>query len=283
MRFYKAHALGNDFLIIRSNRRVKDLPALARAICDRHFGIGADGLVIFAPARRGADFSMRIFNADGSEAEISGNGLRCLTAVLYQQGLAARKRIRIGTKAGIREARLLGRDGNTFYLETNMGRPSFAPAQIPFSAPPELEQVIDYPLRAGDAVYKITALSMGNPHCVVFCDNLLSVDVKSIGPLLEKHASFPLGANVEFVQVLDRRTIEVLFWERGVGPTFASGTGSSAAAVAAVIKGLADEELTVITGGGRLNVLWPARQHVILIGPATIVCQGRFNPWAGPS
>src|SRR5213594_966619 len=213
--FVKTHALGNDFILVEQSSKVPaDHSGLARRICDRYFGIGADGLILWQAA---ADsFTVRIFNSDGSEAECSGNGLRCAAAYLIESGQWPQAQIQLQTVSGLYTLRRAGGE-----YEADMGVPSLRPEQIPFIAERPRDRVIDYPLRAGDEEVRITACATGNPHCSLFVAELDDKTVERIGPRLERHPAFPNRTNVEFIRVLNEREIQVAFWERGVGPTYA--------------------------------------------------------------
>jgi len=262
MRFAKAHSLGNDFLFVEATALPDgvELGSLSRAICERHRGIGADGLVIFGEAYE--RFSMRIFNCDGSEAEMSGNGLRCLGAVLRFSGRATGDRIDVNTKAGPRTLELLEAQGPRFLFRAGMGRPENPQLGVPIT--------ID-----GQTLHA-TTLSMGNPHATLFTEALDFDVLRKIGPRIERHPHFPNRTNVELVHVLDRRAIEVGFWERGVGETGASGTGASAAAVASILNGKVDDEVRVRCPGGILDVSWAGRDEVRVSGEAVVVAEGDY-------
>ncbi len=252
--FTKAHGCGNDFLIVADDpARFTPLDRFVRDICDRHFGVGADGLYFLSPAAGDAAAEIRLYNSDGSHAELSGNGTRCVAAALLDEGRhpdAGSLRIRTG--AGVKELRLLGRDGRRFRFEMRVG-----------------------PARVDPGPEGTLAVWLGNPHCVAFVESF-GFDWRARGRALERHARFPAGTNVEFVRLLDRHTVEARFWERGAGHTLASGTGSSASAVASIHAGHAVSPVTVRTEGGDLEVRWEQQEEVYLIGPAEIVCRGEF-------
>ena len=268
--FVKTHALGNDFILVEQNSRVlSDHSELAQRICDRYFGIGADGLILWQSA---ADsFKIRIFNRDGSEAECSGNGLRCVAAYLIESGRWPKDEIRLETISGVYTLRRAGQQ-----YEADMGRPQLVPDAIPFRAPVPIEKVVDYPLTANGHLFAITACSTGNPHCSLFVDKLDDSYIEKVGPLLEKHPTFPHRTNVEFIHVLNDREIEVAFWERGVGRTYASGTGSCGATVASILNGKTQRRITVHTKGGKLTVEWPENGRLKLTSTANIVAEGNY-------
>jgi len=279
MEFTKLQGMGNDFLVTL----IDDLPEaigggeLARQICDRHFGAGADGLVVGERCPdANADFRSRIFNADGGEAEVSGNGTRCLAAYLYHSGLWARPEIRIETAAGVKNGRLVSNVGLHYEFEFNMGKPIMASREIPVNIDPPVDRVVDYGLKAANKNYEVTCVSLGNPHCSVFLENVSDDDLAEIGTLIECHGLFPRRTNVEFVQVISANEIAVRFWERGVGRTNSSGTGSCAAAVASALLGLTGRAVTVRTAGGDLAVRWSGDDMVYLTGAAEVVYEGRW-------
>jgi len=281
MDFAKLHGLGNDFLILKAGEFAgsqHSLASLAKAICDRHCGVGADGILFYQPTSGDteADFSALIFNADGSRAEMSGNGVRCLAAWLLHSRQQKLPGIRIRTVAGIKTLMLKEQHGLTYHFECSMGHPILDPVRVPVKLGEKGRPLLDCPLTFGSEVVRISVCSLGNPHCTTFWDDLSKTPVESLGPALEQHQAFPHRTNVEFVQVLDRHRLRVRFWERGVGPTLASGTGSSAAAVAAILLGNADSPLTVETTLGALQVRWAANEELFLSGPAAIVCAGTY-------
>ena len=280
MRFTKLHGLGNDFLVVGPAERAEPASAatLARRMCDRHTGVGADGLIFLTPAEgQPARVGFRIFNADGSEAEVSGNGLRCAAAFLVSSRAGAPARVLFLTAAGERQSEVVACRGRLCEVAVDLGRPGLASRDIPFHEGRPLDRVVDHPLTAGFNDYRVTCVSMGNPHCCLFYDRLPArVDWHRIGGEIESHPAFPKRTNVEFVRVLGRGEIEVLFWERGVGETMASGTGSAAAAVASALKGLTDRAVTVRTAMGGLKVEWPEGGGVLQTGPAEVVFSGDF-------
>ena len=284
MRFAKLHAMGNDFLVVEATELLEGVPAerVAAMLCDRHYGAGADGLVLLAapaPGDREADWASRIFNADGSEAEVSGNGTRCLAAYLEATGRwpAGSDTVRIATAAGVKRVRLAAGRGAEREFEMEMGVPRFASAEVPMALERPLERVVGYPLDVDGARYAVTALSVGNPHCTLFVDDLDAVDVRELGSKIERHPLFPRRVNVEFVRVEAPDRLRVRFWERGVGATLSSGTGSSAATVAAVVNGLAERAVTVETPAGPLRATWREADGVVLLsGPAELVYTGTW-------
>lgn len=280
MRFAKLHALGNDFLIV-GPAAGPGSPAfgdLARRICDRHTGVGSDGLIVLDPGPgKPRSASFRIFNTDGSEAEISGNGLRCATAFLARSGGASPSKVIFRTAAGDRPCEVLASNGPRFEVRAGLGAPRLASTDIPFDDGRPRDTVIDYPLTIGRKAHAVTCVSLGNPHCVLFFDDLPDrVERLQLGSSIETHPFFPNRTNVEFVRVAGRDGIEVFFWERGVGETLASGTGSAAAAVASILKGLTGRRVQVRTALGELAVEWPEGGEVSQTGPAEFVFDGDF-------
>lgn len=270
--FWKMHGLGNDYIVI-DNRNGElgegELSKLAFKLCDRRFGIGADGLLLIYPSHK-ADVKMRIFNQDGSEAEMCGNGIRCLAKYCFENGLVQKRSILVETLAGVKALDLKIEDGLVKSVRVNMGSPSFKAEDVPIKWDGTF---INNPIYVGGETIKATALSMGNPHCVVFVEDVEGYPVKSIGPLLENHELFPKRTNVEFVQVISRDKLKVKVWERGVGETLACGTGACASVVAAKVLGKVDEKVTVKLPGGELTVEY--RNGVVFMeGPAEKVFEG---------
>jgi diaminopimelate epimerase len=279
MRFEKFQALGNDFLIVRES----DLPAplaeqaqFIRLLCDRHFGAGADGVEVLLDqsAVEDADFAVRLFNSDGGETPISGNGTRCVGAYLYYHGLWSEPWVRIATGAGIKRLTLVGREASRFVFASEMGRPRLRSGEIPIRLDQPRERVTGQRLDLDGRTIEFTATSMGNPHCSIFVEDFASIDWRGIGAAIETHPLFPDRTNVEFVRVLSRDRIEVRFWERGVGPTLASGTGACGAAVAAMLNDRTDRQVYVQTEAGELIVEWGADGLIVQTGEARPVYQG---------
>lgn len=290
--FAKAHGLGNDFLLVRADDVAGVDPGeLARRMCDRHTGAGADGLVLLGAspvpsAAEGtvADATFRIFNSDGSEAGLSGNALRCAGAWLLgraclegSRGKGTQERIVLETKVGPREQFFVRREGNAWILSAEIGKPSFAASSVPFYPPkPPAEPIVGYALPVGDATIAVTVLSMGNPQCILFADEWEVLDWMALGAEIERHPFFPDRTNVGFVRVLAPDRIEARFWERGAGHTLASGTGSCACAVAAHLNSKTGRRVTVEVALGCLEVNWRDDQMVELTGPAEITVEGSF-------
>ncbi|GBC83045.1 Diaminopimelate epimerase [bacterium HR10] len=280
--FYKLQALGNDFIVVAREHLPEEdaVERWAARWCHRHFGIGADGVILVTPLSAGseADFEMRLWNADGTEAEISGNGIRCLAAYLLFTHRWQEPSVRIRTKAGVKRLERIRQEGTRFEFLTDMGVPALSSEAIPMALEPARPRVIGFPVRIGEREILVTACSMGNPHCVVFVDDLAAVDVRELGSALERHPLFPARTNVEFVRIRDRRNLEMRIWERGVGETLASGTGASAALVAAVLNGLAEREAWVHTSMGALHVQWRPDDHIVVVGSAEVIFWGE---WVG--
>ncbi len=279
MKLTKAQSLGNDFLIIEPGESggIADLPAFVRRVCDRHTGVGADGLIIVTLLDTGKALAgFRIFNADGSEAEISGNGLRCAAAYLLAGGKVPGPKVVLRSNTGDRECDLIEFAGQAPRIRVEMGRPRLASAEIPFDDGVPRDRLIDYPLAIQGKTYPVTAVSIGNPHCAIFLDRFPArVEWQEIGREVEAHPFFPNRTNVEFIRVISRSEIEVRFWERGVGETMSSGSGSSAAAVAAILKNLTDRIVEVRTPLGKIVVEWE-RESVFQSAPVELVFEGRL-------
>jgi len=274
--FTKFHGLGNDFIVARGRGLPRPLPKLARLIADRHTGVGADGfLVVLPPRNKKHTARVRFFNADGSEPEISGNGLRCVGAFLAGDR-PSRRPLKIETAAGVRSLKLVGAERNKWTFEVSMGPPVLAPEAIPFSAGDYSAPIVGFPLRTRSGVLAVTVTSMGNPHCTVFVSDFASLDWRGLGAEIETNDLFPNRTNVEFVKVISRHEIEVRYWERGVGETMSSGTGSCGATVASILNGLTEKKVRVRTIAGNLEVEWPEKGEVMLTGPAERVAQGIY-------
>jgi diaminopimelate epimerase len=279
-RFTKFHGLGNDYLVIEAGEliEVKDLGEFAIRICNRHYGAGGDGIAIIDKCTSGeADFNCRIFNPDGSEAGLSGNGTRCAVAYLYYKGLWERDELRLSTRTGLKRYFPRGqREPGKFLFESELGQPKFDTGTIPMSITPALEKVIGYPLPVNGESFPITAMQMGNPNCCIFVDDFDSLDWRRIGKAIENHPQFPDRTNVVFVRVPERKLIELRIWERGVGETTASGTCSCAGAVAAMVNDKADRDVRVLMEGGEVKILWRDDDQVVITGTAEVVYSGEW-------
>lgn len=279
MKFIKVHSLGNDFLIIdfAKVKQLSEIGNLAQRICDRHIGVGADGLLLISiQDKEKGIVNFRIFNSDGTEAEVSGNGLRCAAASLYLQKKISIPCMVFNTTAGERKCELIQQEKNLFLLKIDMGVPHLKSQKIPFDDGTAHDKIIDYPLSINQKIYPITVVSVGNPHCAIFVDRFPSrIEWHQIGREIESHPFFPNRTNIEFIRVLNRQEIEVLFWERGVGETLSSGSGSCAAAVASILKNLTDRSVKVRTSMGNLTVEWE-KEQVYQTGPSEVVFEGDF-------
>jgi diaminopimelate epimerase len=281
MQFIKFHGFGNDYLVFEAEHLagVDSLNEYARQLCDRHYGAGADGITVVRAARddEEADFVVRIFNADGSEAGLSGNGTRCTVAYLYYRGLWSQDQLRLKTRTGVKLYRLRERESlGHYWFESELGRPGFDSASIPMLTDKPRERVTDYPLVVEGEQLRVTALSMGNPNCIIFVDNFDELNWRRTGRALENHEQFPERTNVVFVRVIDRSQIEVRLWERGVGETKSSGTCSCAAAVASAINDKTGRHVKVQTEGGLIEVVWREDGEVVMTGRADVVYSGEW-------
>ena len=273
MIFTKMHGLGNDYVCINCFReRVEDPPGFARTLCDRHYGIGADGLILICPSKV-SDFKMEIYNSDGSVAGMCGNGIRCLGKYVYDYRLTGKETLSIETKSGIRNMYLHIQDGKAYGAMVDMGVPRLNAHSIPILS--EKDLVINDPIEVQKKNYRMTGISMGNPHAVIFLEEINGISLEETGRELEFHPRFPERANIEFCHVTARDRMEIRVWERGVGETLACGTGACAAVVASVLNDLTDEEVIVKLLGGELSVRWDRKvNHVFLEGPAVKVFDG---------
>lgn len=275
MKFTKMHGIGNDYIYVNSFEEQIAQPAeVARAVSDRHFGIGSDGLILILPSTQ-ADFRMRMFNADGSEAQMCGNGIRCLAKYVYDRGMTQKTTIQVETLAGVLALQLFPSHGVVEKVCVKMGEPRLERAQIPMQGP--AGRVLREPLVVDGTTFEVTAVSMGNPHCIVFVDDPQTFDVTSWGPRFEHHPAFPEGVNTEFVQVLDAQTFSMRVWERGSGETLACGTGASAVAVACHLTGRTERRVTGHLRGGSLELEWNETDNqVYMTGPAVEVFNGEW-------
>lgn len=279
MKFTKIHSLGNDFLVIDEKEAsgFKEKGPLARSICERHTGVGADGLLLISIKNKQKGIvNFRIFNSDGTEPEISGNGLRCAAAFLYHENKVESNRLLFLTPIGEREIFLIEKNKHFFQIRIEMGVPRFSSQEIPFDDGREHEKIIDYPLSINQKIYPITAVSLGNPHCAIFFDRFPSrLEWHQISREIELHPFFPKKTNIELIRRLSQDEIEVLFWERGVGETLSSGSGATAAAIASILKGLTGRNVKVRTNMGTLLVEWEEAK-VFQTGPAEVVFNGSY-------
>ncbi|MFW6155230.1 MAG: diaminopimelate epimerase [Planctomycetota bacterium] len=275
MRFVKMHGLGNDYVYVDCfEQDVPDPAALAVTISDRHFGVGSDGLILVYPDGD-ADCRMRMFNADGSEAQMCGNGVRCLAKYVYDHNRCRKNPVRVATGAGIKTIDLrLGPDGTVAEGTVDMGTPILAGRDIPTTF--DTERVVDAPLTVDGQQWAVTCVSMGNPHAILYVDDVAAVDLPRTGPAIEHHEAFPERINVHFVQVHSSSEVTAVHWERGSGPTLACGTGAAAVCVAGVLTGRGGRKLTAHLPGGDVMLEWRDDDHVLLTGPAVEVFSGEW-------
>ena len=277
--FTKFHGLGNDYLVIEAEqlKDVENLGEFARRICNRHYGAGGDGIAIISKSETdGADFNCRIFNPDGSEAGLSGNGTRCAVAYLYYKGLWSKDELRLSTRTGLKRYFPRGQQSGKFVFESELGQPKFDTASIPMSITPPLDKVVNYPLLVNGERFPVTAMQMGNPNCCIFVDNFDALDWRKIGKAIEVHDQFPDRTNVVFVRPVERDFIELRIWERGVGETTASGTCSCAGAVAAMVNDKADRDVRVLMEGGEVRIQWRTDSEVVITATAEVVYSGQW-------
>jgi diaminopimelate epimerase len=283
-RFIKFHGFGNDYIVIESEQlsHAGSLNDFARRICNRHYGAGADGIAVVSVAQNDvADFHVRIFNPDASEAGLSGNGTRCAAAYLYYQNLWNGPELRLDTRSGVKRYFLRDQPAPGKYVfESELGQPRFDSQSIPMLTKPLLERIVEHPLVVEGETVRITALQMGNPNCCIFVNRFAELDWRRLGPLIENHKQFPQRTNVVFVRVQDRKTIELRIWERGVGETTASGTCSCAAAVAAIINDKTERLVKVLMPGGEVKINWRDDDEVVITGSAEVIYAG---DWLEPA
>lgn len=279
LKFTKMTGLGNDYIYVdcTNGTKFRNIPEMAKKLSNRHFGVGSDGLILIdKPDNEQSDFKMRIFNSDGSEAEMCGNGIRCMAKYIHDNGLSRKDKISIDTIAGIKKVKILeDDDGECNEAIVDMGEPIFQDNNIPYNIYEPFNKELD--LDVNDDKMRFTVVSMGNPHAVTFVENVDSIPIEKIGPIIENNPIFPNKTNVEFVQIIDKNNIKVRVWERGVGETFACGTGACAAVVACGLNGYTDENVTVKLPGGKLKVEWGKDNHIYMQGPATTVYEGELN------
>ncbi len=274
IKFTKMHGLGNDYVYMDAiNQKIDNPSELAKFVSDRHFGIGSDGLILICNSDK-ADFKMRMFNADGSEAEMCGNGIRCVGKFVYDRRFTDKKEITIETLAGIKTLVLNVIDGLVETVRVDMGEPIFDAGKIPVISDKEI--VKDLSIKVLDKEFKFTCVSMGNPHAITVVDNVRDFDVSKYGSLIEVNELFPKKTNVEFISIDDKKNITMRVWERGAGETFACGTGACACAVACCINSFTNREVCVHLLGGDLNIKWDSDNHVYMTGPATTVFEGEL-------
>ena len=270
MKFTKMHGIGNDYVYVNCfEESVKNPAEVSKFVSDRHFGIGSDGLILISPSAI-ADFRMNIYNADGSQAEMCGNGIRCVAKYVYDYGLTDKTEISVETLAGIKYLRLQVENGKVASVEVNMGAPILEPKEIPVAV--EESPVVNVPVEVKGKIYHMTCVSMGNPHAIIFMNNVKDLDIAAIGPYFENHTVFPKRTNTEFVEVLDRNTVNMRVCERGSDETLACGTGACATTVACILNDKTENEVTVHLLGGDLKIRWDREANqVYMTGPATVV------------
>lgn len=279
MKFTKMQGLGNDYVYVNCFKEtIEDPSAVAKFVSNRNFGIGSDGLILICPSET-ADFQMIMYNADGSRGEMCGNGIRCVAKYVYDYGLTDKTRISVETLGGIKYLDLTVEDGKVCLVKVDMGEPHLAPEEIPIAMEnKDVGKVIDEEIDVDGRKYRMTGVSMGNPHTVVYMDDLKELEIEKIGPKFENHPRFPQRINTEFAHVLDEHTVEMRVWERGSGETLACGTGACAVAVASILNGLTKRKVTVELLGGDLIIEWEEDTgHVFMTGPAEVVFDGEID------
>lgn len=276
MKFTKMQGIGNDYVYINCFKEtVKNPERLAVLVSDRHYGIGSDGLILIKPSPT-ADFQMVMYNADGSESGMCGNGIRCVAKYVYDYGLTDQTNISIETKSGIKYLELTVVEGKVSLVKVNMGEPALKSSKVPVIS--EKAKVINEPIEIQGDIYHMTCVSMGNPHAIVYMDNVKDLKIEKIGPLFEGHPCFPERVNTEFVRIIDEHTAEMRVWERGSGETLACGTGACAVAVASILNGYVNGEVTVKLLGGDLKISWDQEENIVyMTGPAAVVFDGEIN------
>jgi diaminopimelate epimerase len=283
MDFVKMHGLGNDFVMLNClDQQIPEesLPGLAVKLCDRHFGVGADGVELILPSEK-ADYRMRILNSDGSEAEMCGNGIRCFAKYLHDYGLTDKDTLGIETLAGIQVVEVRKNGGSVESVRVDMGVPRTRPEDIPIALPnmsfQPIERVVNETLDVNGQIFSMTCVSMGNPHCVIFLEEVDHFPFQTVGPQIENHPVFPARTNVHFTQILSPTEVKVKVWERGAGPTLACGTGACATLVAGVMTDLLERRAVVQLPGGALLVEWADSGHVYMTGPAATAFAGEVG------
>lgn len=276
MKFTKMQGLGNDYVYVNCFKEtIENPPEMAKKVSNRNFGIGSDGLIMINPSDV-ADFEMEMYNADGSRSEMCGNGIRCVGKYVYDYGLTEKEHISVETLAGIKYLDLTVEDGKVKLVKVDMGSPELVPENIPIVA--DGNRVIDEPINVNGTEYRMTGVSMGNPHAVVYVEDVKGLDIETIGPAFENHERFPNRVNTEFVKVLDRNTVEMRVWERGSGETMVCGTGACAVAVACILNGFTEDKVTVKLLGGDLQIEWDKEaDKIYMTGPAEVSFDGEIN------
>ena len=280
MKFTKMHGCGNDYIYVDGAKESipqEKKPDVVKKLSDRHFGIGGDGVIFINPSTE-ADFEMEMYNMDGSRAEMCGNGIRCVAKFVYDKGLTDRTHISIVSAGKVKYLDLTTEGGKVSTVKVNMGAPILRAADIPVIADREEEPVVGGDIEVDGKIYKMTCVSMGNPHAVVFMDDVEKLPIETIGPLFENHERFPKRTNTEFVKVIDKEHVEMRVWERGTGETLACGTGACATVVACILNGLTNDTVTVKLLGGSLRIQWDRQENLVyMTGPATTVFEGEIE------
>ena len=276
MKFTKMQGLGNDYVYVDcTNKEIVNPSEVSKFVSDRHFGIGSDGLILIMPSSI-ADFRMRMFNSDGSESEMCGNGVRCVGKYVYDYGLTDKNIVKIETLAGIKVLELTVENGKVTLVKVDMGEPVLKPADIPVKSTKDI--FVSEPVIVDGKEYKFTCVSMGNPHAITYIDDVDGLEIEKIGPKVENHELFPRRTNTEFVQVIDRKTLKMRVWERGAGETLACGTGANAVLVASVLNGISERKATIKLLGGDLLIEWDEKDnHLYMTGPAVTVFDGEID------
>lgn len=277
MKFTKMHGCGNDYIYVDGAKEkisMEQKPEVVRRLSDRHFGIGGDGVIFINPSQE-ADFEMEMYNMDGSRAEMCGNGIRCVAKFVYDKGLTDKTSISISSCGKIKYLELAVEDGKVSTVKVNMGAPVLKAADIPVISDSREDEILSQNIEVAGRNYEMTCVSMGNPHAVVFMDNVADLAIEKIGPYFENHVRFPNRTNTEFVRVIDRDNVEMRVWERGTGETLACGTGACATVVACILNGLTNDTVTVKLLGGSLQIQWDRQADLVyMTGPATTVFEG---------
>lgn len=276
MKFTKMEGLGNDYVYVNCFKEIVENPSeVSIKVSNRHFGIGSDGLILIKPSEV-ADFCMEMYNADGSQSEMCGNGIRCVAKYVYDYGLTDKTSISVETLAGIKYLDLQVDNGKVNMVTVNMGAPELVPANIPVKSDKDI--LVKEPIEVDGVTYEMTCVSMGNPHCIVFVEDTATFPLEKVGPEFEQHEVFPNRVNAEFIEVLDRKTVNMRVWERGSGETLACGTGACASTVACILNGLTEDEITLHLLGGDLKVRWDRDANLVyMTGPAKVVFDGEIQ------
>ena len=277
MKFTKMHGIGNDYVYVNGfKEKIEEPGEVARFVSDRHFGIGSDGLILIMPSDM-ADGRMDMYNSDGSQGAMCGNGIRCVAKYMYDYGITDKTSISVETKSGIKYLDLTLKDGKVDTVKVNMGAPILQPEMIPVAGG-DSSMIVNKPVSVGGKDWLVTCVSMGNPHCITYIDDVQGLEIEKIGPKFENDPIFPDRVNTEFARVIDRHTVEMRVWERGAGETMACGTGACAVAVASILNGYTEDEVTIKLLGGDLKIFWDRQADLVyMTGPATTVFDGEIK------